>query len=129
MFENSGKKVRIIAFVQFLILLLASIIIGGSFIIVGAQQEGALVMGLLIGFTIIILGTLLAWILSIGIYAFGEMVENVGRISRNVDVLMEYYFSEDDEDDDENKKERARENLDKINDHYKHLRDDEIIID
>lgn len=129
MFENSGKKVRIIAFVQFLILLLASIIIGGSFIIIGSQQEGALVMGLLIGFTIIILGTLLAWILSIGIYAFGEMVENVGRISRNVDVLMEYYFSEDDEDDDENKKERARENLDKINDPYKHLRDDEIIID
>lgn len=129
MFENSGKKVRIIAFVQFLILLLTSIIIGGSFIIIGSQQEGALVMGLLIGFAIIILGTLLAWILSIGLYAFGEMVENVGRISRNVDVLMEYYFSEDDEDDDENKKERARENLDKINDPYKHLRDDEIIID
>ena len=128
MFSNSGKKVRIIAFVQFLILLLASIIIGGLFII-GAQQEGALVMGLLIGFTIIIFGTLLAWILSIGLYAFGEMVENVGRISRNVDVLMEYYFSEDDEDDDENKKERARENLDKINDPYKHLRDDEIIVD
>lgn len=39
MFENSGKKVRILAFVQFLILLLASIIIGGSFIIVGSQQE------------------------------------------------------------------------------------------
>lgn len=128
MFSNSGKKVRIIAFVQFLILFLASIIIGGLFII-GAQQEGALVMGLLIGFTIIIFGTLLAWILSIGLYAFGEMVENVGRISGNVDVLMEYYFSEDDEDDDENKKERARENLNKINDPYKHLRDDEIIVD
>ena len=128
MFSNSGKKVRIIAFVQFLILLLASIIIGGLFII-GAQQEGALVMGLLIGFTIIIFGTLLAWILSIGLYAFGEMVENVGRIYGNVDVLMEHYFSEDDEDDDENKKERARENLNKINDPYKHLRDDEIIVD
>ncbi len=76
------------------------------------QEEAVLITGLLIGFTIIILGTLLAWILSIGLYAFGEMVENVGRISRNVEVLMEYYFSEDDEDDDENKKERARKNLD-----------------
>lgn len=61
-------------------------------------------MGLLIGFAIIIFGIFFAWILSIGLYAFGEMVENVGCISRNVDVLMEYYFSEDDEDDDKIKR-------------------------
>lgn len=93
------------------------------------QEEAVLITGLLIGFAIIILGIFFAWLLSIVLYAFGEVVENVGRISRNVDVLMEYYFSEDDEDDDENKKERARENLDKINDPYKHLRDDKIIVD
>lgn len=75
MFTNIGKKIKTVAKVSCLILMLASVIAG---IIVIADGNYALV-----GVGLLIVGPVLMWIGSFMTYGFGELIEKVTEIAQN----------------------------------------------
>jgi len=84
MFNNPGKKLKGIAKVVFWLVTIAVIVTSGRLFLVssGGYQRGTFEM--LIGIVVIVFGILGAWLLSIGLYAAGEAVEDIHAIRENL---------------------------------------------
>ena len=81
MFENVGGKIKTLVKVMFFLELLGSVIGAGILIPDCTDSEMWLALG------IVVVGPLVAWISSLALYAFGELVESNLRISRSVERL------------------------------------------
>lgn len=75
MFSNIEKKIKTLAKVLTWIGIVASVLAGLMFIIAGLSQDagGA---GVALGVLMMVLGSLGAWISSMALYAFGQLVED-----------------------------------------------------
>ena len=72
MFTNVGGKIQALAFINCILGILTSIVYGLS---------ACLRLSVLIGILVVVVGPLAAWLSSLFIYAFGEMVENINFIA------------------------------------------------
>lgn len=82
MFNEIGNKIKKLAKIIFAIEIIASIFIGLILLIVGDTQSNG--EGLMIaGFSILFLGWLAAWISSLFMYGFGELIDKTTEIARN----------------------------------------------
>ena len=78
MFQNAGKKIKIIALALFWIIVIADAITIIALLDLGAKA------------TVLVLipvGVLAAWLSSITLYAFGEMCENVMSLENDVSMI------------------------------------------
>ena len=75
MFKNIGKKVKILAWVEFIAGIILSIILGISTII-----EGAIIVGLIS----IALGVFVSWLATLVLYAIGQTAENTEKILEKI---------------------------------------------
>ncbi len=76
MYDNIGKKIKLLAKIIFIIESIASVIIGAA---VGSQDEEFILLGLLI----MLIGPLFAWVSSWLLYGFGELIDKTCDIARN----------------------------------------------
>lgn len=77
MYDNIGRKIKLLAKISFIILAVASVITGA--VLLGTGEE----IGLIIGLPILFAGPLLAWISSWLLYGYGELIEKACEIERN----------------------------------------------
>ena len=78
MYNNIGRKIKGMAKVIFAILAFFFILMGTSLLNAGADAiEG-------LGVILIVLGPVFAWVSSFLLYGFGELVEKVCNIERNI---------------------------------------------
>ncbi len=75
MFTKIGKKIKIVAQVEFYILTISSVV-GALYLIFNFGQMLGTGNAILIGLLIILVGVLLAWVSSFMLYGFGELVDN-----------------------------------------------------
>ena len=75
MFTKIGKKIKILAQVEFYILTISSVV-GALYLIFNFGQMLGTGNAILLGLLIILVGVLLAWITSFVLYGFGELVDN-----------------------------------------------------
>lgn len=103
MFHDPGHKLQGVAMALFVLEMLTSVFIGLKLISINPQDA---IWGLLI----IIFGIVIAWISSLVIYGFGELIVRNAQTARNTALLARHFnanpqqsYSEFDEfDDDEN---------------------------
>ena len=74
MFDNIGGKLKGLAKIITVLGIIISVIYGISLIVTGISQRAFLVV--LLGVLLMIGGSIISWALSLGLYAFGELVEN-----------------------------------------------------
>lgn len=79
MYENIGKKIKVLAQVVAWIGIIASVIAGICFIIVGGYYGGGAMI--LAGFAVMIVGAFFSWISAFFTYGFGELVDNSAIIA------------------------------------------------
>lgn len=71
MFNNIGKKVKILAWVEFIVGIILSIILGIATIIGGS---------IIVGLISIVLGVFVSWLATLALYAIGQTAENTEKI-------------------------------------------------
>lgn len=76
MYNNVGKKIKIIAIVFAILGVVASIIFGCMFF--------SLPNGALVGFLILVLGSIASFVLSLFSYGFGQLIESIHNIERKM---------------------------------------------
>lgn len=79
MFENVGGKIKTLVKVMFF--LEAIVFIVGGIIIASSYNRDEMIWT---GVGVAVVGPLVAWISSLALYAFGELVESVMNINRNI---------------------------------------------
>jgi len=94
MYKNPGKKIRALAKIFCIIGIIGSVIVGVLIITGGALftnsmgLSGGLSSGLsstATGILVIIGGSLIAWINSIVLYAFGDMADNLASMKSDIE--------------------------------------------
>lgn len=90
MFNNIGKKLMTLAKVLFWIVTACSVISGIVCMVAGGAVSSAAGIGaaagagsVLAGILVIVFGVLLAWISNLGLYAFGQLVDDTHEIRTN----------------------------------------------
>lgn len=85
MFNNIGRKIKVLASIIAWIGIIASIIVGVNFIVQSTDDIFADIPYTLItlGIGIMIVGSLLSWLSSFLLYGFGELIENSAIIAKN----------------------------------------------
>lgn len=81
MYKNIGKKIKVLAQVVAWIGIIASVIAGICFIIVGANSYYDGGEMILAGFAVMIVGAFFSWISAFFTYGFGELVDNSAIIA------------------------------------------------
>ena len=76
MFENAGSKIKTLAIILFALIVLMSVIMSFCFRGFG--------IGMIAFLIFIPLGILIGWMSAIGLYAFGELCENVHAINEKL---------------------------------------------
>lgn len=91
MFNNIGKKIKKIAtvfcYLGIIVSWLGGVVALLRIAIISGDAEGAAV-GLLCGAVIIGLGSLSAWLGSIGIYGFGELIDKTVATADNTEKIL-----------------------------------------
>lgn len=80
MFDNIGKKIKLLASVLCWVGIIAYVIVAIIMIVVGMVGSDILI-GL--GLIFLFVGPLISWISSFFMYGFGELIDKVGDIERN----------------------------------------------
>lgn len=80
MFDNIGHKIKIVARVFFMLGVVISI-----FASAGYCMALEITDNFLLYIIFAILGGISSWVVSILIYGFGELIESVTKISKNID--------------------------------------------
>ena len=83
MFDNIGRKIKVLAQAVCWVGIVLSIIIG-LVVIVSAIASDTLI-GFLYGFIIMIVGSLASWVSSFFAYGFGELIEKTTEIAYNTE--------------------------------------------
>jgi len=78
MFENAGKKIKTLALIQFCLVALGSIYYAG-------EAKGVVALIVFVG------GILVGWVMTLGLYAFGELCENVHEINEKMHSTQNPY--------------------------------------
>ena len=89
MFDAPGRKIQGLAKTIFAFLAALPVIIG-SFFILGSLFGDASFAFFILGIVIIVVGIGLAWVSSIALYAFGELVEDTEEIRSNTEITKTY---------------------------------------
>lgn len=76
MFDNIGRKIKALAQVVCWIGIVCSVIYG----VVLMTTDEDLVM---VGFMVLVMGSVLAWVSSFALYGFGQLIENTDKIVLN----------------------------------------------
>ena len=79
LFGNIGKKIKLVAKVCFWIELVASVLLGIILIAVGVEENWAFLVAL--GFMCFLLAPVVAWLSSLFLYSYGQMVDNSDKIA------------------------------------------------
>ncbi len=89
MFNDSGKKLKIVAIVVFFVLILAGVCAGVLSILIRNS-----LIGIIIGVAFIFISIILAWLVSLLIYSFGQLVHSaennellLKRINKRLDAI------------------------------------------
>ncbi|MBE6732538.1 MAG: hypothetical protein E7561_00875 [Ruminococcaceae bacterium] len=80
MYENIGGKIKGLAFGIFIVEAIA-VFISGSLIMVLSYDNGYL-----IGLLLVILGPIVAWLSSLVLYGFGELIVKVSKIEESLSI-------------------------------------------
>ncbi len=92
MFDDPGAKLKLIAKIAFWLMIIACAITGFA---IGAGEDAGL--GFLLALAGAAVGVLLGWLSSITLYAFGELVDQIDLINKNLyttTVLLEKKFAD-----------------------------------
>ncbi len=86
MFENSGNKIKVIAKVMFYIDVIVSIIAAIVYFVLSGITESASEVRLYIvlGFSILIAGPVISWIINVFIYGYGELIDKTCKIDQKL---------------------------------------------
>ncbi len=79
MFNNPGSKIKILAKVLYIIEAISAVITGVSLITIDEDMA-------LIGLLVMVAGPVVAWVLSLLLYGFGEAIEKLRDIEKNTTV-------------------------------------------
>ena len=92
MFNNPGEKLKTLAKIVFYVLLFLPLVTGIVMVIMGLIDgfggEGFGISAVLIGILLLALGFANAWLGSIFLYAFGELVENSAATRKAVEQIL-----------------------------------------
>lgn len=89
MFENIGAKIKALAVGIMVIGIILYILIGIIVMFIGiGEEEGGMI---LIGFLIMALGTLIAWISSWFLYGYGELIDKVSKMEAKLPNMEQNY--------------------------------------
>lgn len=89
MFENIGAKIKTLAVGIMIVGVIVYVLVGMTVLVLGAdQEEGGMI---LIGFLIMALGTLIAWISSWFLYGYGELIDKVSKIEKKLPNIGQNY--------------------------------------
>ena len=88
MFENTGRKLKVIALIWFILVVIASIIV---FIVYLNGVHPALPGEILLALVILIAGVVVAFLSSIILYAFGDIVENAEKTKENTYNILKKF--------------------------------------
>lgn len=89
MFNNIGAKIKALAVGIMIVGVIVYLLVGMTVLVLGAdQEEGGMI---LIGFLIMALGTLIAWISSWFLYGYGELIDKVSKIEKKLPNIGQNY--------------------------------------
>lgn len=91
MFKNPGKGLKTLAKVIFAVIIIVFII---AAMILIANTKDSSASATILGIVLVAVGVITAWVSSISIYAFGELVENVNDIKTSVNIIKRYTSDE-----------------------------------
>ena len=80
MYTKVGTKLQALAIISMCVGVLASLGIGGSFL----QNNDTILLGIIV----IVAGIIFSWIASLGIYGFGQLIENSDAIVENTNNII-----------------------------------------
>ena len=80
MYDNSGGKIKLLATVS-AILMIIGCIIGGIALIAASAMDGFFSF---LGILVIVVGSLISWISSWVLYGFGELIESITVIKNSI---------------------------------------------
>lgn len=83
-YENIGGKIKILARVLCVLGIIVSFVSGIRFIVVSSEIGTMYGVYIICGIAIIVVGSILFWIATWLLYAFGDITENVAIIKRKV---------------------------------------------
>lgn len=81
MYSNIGSKIKTVASAFAIIGIIGSVILGMVLLSTGASGREPNIPMIIIGFVVMIIGSLLSWLGSLGLYGFGELVEKTSEIA------------------------------------------------
>lgn len=91
MFKNPGQKLKLLAKIVFYVLLFLPLVIGIVLIVSGLLDGvggyGVTFPAVLFGILLLGIGLLNAWLSSILLYAFGELIEYTRAIKKDVEKI------------------------------------------
>ena len=93
MFQDPGQKLKNLAKFIFYVIIILHVI--GALILCGVlKAEGYGITGLFFFLLLVelLIGALVGWLVSIGIYAFGELVEDAHATRQSVERLEDKYM-------------------------------------
>lgn len=73
LFANAGAKLKVLALVNFVLIVIVGVVLGIAIIFSGSVE---------VGLPILIIAPIFGWISSIMLYAFGELCENIRDIAK-----------------------------------------------
>lgn len=80
MFDEVGKKIKLMVKVFFWLESTASIIVGIVMIVIAANEKSYGRVSTIMGLGCLVIGPLIAWLSSLILYGFGELVDKVTYI-------------------------------------------------
>ena len=94
MFDNVGGKIKGLAQISYWIGTFLSVIVGIAVLVIAGWISNkmdnfslGILIGVLIAIIIIVTGIIMSWLMALGVYGFGEIVENSMIIAENTRVL------------------------------------------
>ena len=85
MFDNIGEKIKSFAKAIVWIVGIISVILG-----IGVAEE---LDSIVISIIVILLGILIGWIVAIGVYGLGQLIENSDKLVENSEKIIKIYHS------------------------------------
>lgn len=110
MFDNPGKKIKVLAWVQFVIGCIIAVgggLWAGGFVapfakaIAEKSNISETILICITMFVAIMAGVLVSWVLALMLYSWGQAVDNSDMIARKVTRIVNYIDETDEEEPDD----------------------------
>lgn len=115
MFDNPGKKIKVLAWIQFVIGCIIAVgggLWAGGFVtpfakaIAEKSNISETILVIITVFLVIMAGVLVSWVLALMLYSWGQAVDNSDMIARKVTRIVNYIDETDEEEEPDDESER-----------------------